>query len=179
MGGLLLLTRRVRSERVYAEIDWSLLLMFAGLFIIVAGAEYTLLSDETITAVARLHLDRYCRERPLPLLASHPHAEGRTRQAARLHGVERVGAAAAIRERDRAGGSSLEQVWPSDPLDLPPACMGVRGLGSLSRKACSKQVEGAGFPDPVSPTVAPYSPSTRPNALATGRGHRGWRAMRC
>jgi Na+/H+ antiporter NhaD/arsenite permease-like protein len=54
----LLLTRRVRSERVYAEIDWSLLLMFAGLFIIVAGAEHTLLSDGTITAVARLHLDR-------------------------------------------------------------------------------------------------------------------------
>src|SRR5580700_8181344 len=58
IGGLLLLTRRVRSERVYAEIDWSLLLMFAGLFIIVAGAEHALLSDGTITAVARLHLDR-------------------------------------------------------------------------------------------------------------------------
>jgi hypothetical protein len=58
IGGLLLLTRRVRSERVYAEIDWSLLLMFAGLFIIVAGAEHSLLSDGTITAVARLHLDR-------------------------------------------------------------------------------------------------------------------------
>jgi len=58
IGGLLLLTRRVRSERVYAEIDWSLLLMFAGLFIIVAGAEHTLLSDGSITAVARLHLDR-------------------------------------------------------------------------------------------------------------------------
>ena len=44
IGGLLLLTRRVRSERVYAEIDWSLLLMFAGLFIIVAGAEHSLLT---------------------------------------------------------------------------------------------------------------------------------------
>jgi Na+/H+ antiporter NhaD/arsenite permease-like protein len=54
----LLLTRRVRSERVYAEIDWSLLLMFAGLFIIVAGAEHTLLSGEMIAAVARLQLDR-------------------------------------------------------------------------------------------------------------------------
>jgi Na+/H+ antiporter NhaD/arsenite permease-like protein len=54
----LLLTRRVRSERVYAEIDWSLLLMFAGLFIIVAGAEHTLLSSDTITAVGRLQLDR-------------------------------------------------------------------------------------------------------------------------
>jgi Na+/H+ antiporter NhaD/arsenite permease-like protein len=38
IGGLLLLTRRVKSRRIYAEIDWSLLLMFAGLFIIVAGA---------------------------------------------------------------------------------------------------------------------------------------------
>jgi Na+/H+ antiporter NhaD/arsenite permease-like protein len=58
IGGLLLLTRRVRSERVYAEIDWSLLLMFAGLFIIVAGAEHALLSNGMIAAVARLHLDR-------------------------------------------------------------------------------------------------------------------------
>ena len=58
IGGLLLLTRRVRSERVYAEIDWSLLLMFAGLFIIVAGAEHTLLSGDAITAIGRLHLDR-------------------------------------------------------------------------------------------------------------------------
>lgn len=58
VGGLLLLTRRVRSERVYAEIDWSLLLMFAGLFIIVAGAEHSLLSGDLIAAVGRLHLDR-------------------------------------------------------------------------------------------------------------------------
>jgi Na+/H+ antiporter NhaD/arsenite permease-like protein len=58
IGGLLLLTRRVRSERVYAEVDWSLLLMFAGLFIIVAGAQRALLTQDTIDAVARLHLDR-------------------------------------------------------------------------------------------------------------------------
>ena len=58
IGGLLLLTRRVRSERVYAEIDWSLLLMFAGLFIIVAGAQRVLLTPQTVAAVARLHLDR-------------------------------------------------------------------------------------------------------------------------
>jgi len=59
IGGLLLLTRRVRSERVYAEIDWSLLLlMFAGLFIIVAGAVHALLSDDASAAVDRLHLDR-------------------------------------------------------------------------------------------------------------------------
>jgi Na+/H+ antiporter NhaD/arsenite permease-like protein len=64
VGGLLLLTRRVRSERVYAQIDWSLLLMFAGLFIIVAGAEHSLISGEVITAVGRLHFDR------LPVLSA-------------------------------------------------------------------------------------------------------------
>src|SRR6202007_391514 len=51
VGGLLLLTRRVKSWRVYAEIDWSLLLMFAGLFIIVAGAERTLLTPARIAAI--------------------------------------------------------------------------------------------------------------------------------
>jgi Na+/H+ antiporter NhaD/arsenite permease-like protein len=58
VGGLLLLTRRVRSERVYAQIDWSLLLMFAGLFVIVAGAERSLLSGEVMAEMSRLHLDR-------------------------------------------------------------------------------------------------------------------------
>ena len=30
VGALLLLTRRIKPERVYAEIDWALLLLFAG-----------------------------------------------------------------------------------------------------------------------------------------------------
>jgi Na+/H+ antiporter NhaD/arsenite permease-like protein len=64
VGGLLLLTRRVRSERVYAQIDWSLLLMFAGLFVIVAGAERSLLSGEVMAEVSRLRLDR------LPVLSA-------------------------------------------------------------------------------------------------------------
>ena len=64
IGGLLLLTRRVRSERVYAQIDWSLLLMLAGFFIIVAGAERSLLSGEVIAAAGRLQLDR------LPVLSA-------------------------------------------------------------------------------------------------------------
>jgi Na+/H+ antiporter NhaD/arsenite permease-like protein len=58
VGALLLLTRRMKSARVYAEIDWSLLLMFAGLFIIVAGAQHALLGPDTIAAVGRLHLDQ-------------------------------------------------------------------------------------------------------------------------
>jgi Na+/H+ antiporter NhaD/arsenite permease-like protein len=57
VGALLLLTRRVKSARVYTEIDWSLLLMFTGLFIIVAGAERELLSPHAVEAVGRLHLD--------------------------------------------------------------------------------------------------------------------------
>ncbi|HEY8290216.1 MAG TPA: anion transporter [Acetobacteraceae bacterium] len=58
VGALLLLTRRVRSTRIYAEIDWSLLLMFSGLFIIVAGAERTLLTPDIIAAAGRMQLDR-------------------------------------------------------------------------------------------------------------------------
>jgi Na+/H+ antiporter NhaD/arsenite permease-like protein len=57
IGGLLLLTRQVKSRRIYAEIDWSLLLMFAGLFIIVAGAERTLVTPELIAGIGRLRLD--------------------------------------------------------------------------------------------------------------------------
>ncbi|HEX3413530.1 MAG TPA: anion transporter [Stellaceae bacterium] len=57
-GAFLLLTRRIKSEKVYAEIDWTLLLMFAGLFIVVAGLEHSVLSPEVIGAVARLHLER-------------------------------------------------------------------------------------------------------------------------
>jgi Na+/H+ antiporter NhaD/arsenite permease-like protein len=63
IGGLLL-TRRVKSRRVYAEIDWSLLLMFVGLFIIVAGAQHALLNPDIIANVGRLHLDQ------VPVLAA-------------------------------------------------------------------------------------------------------------
>ncbi|MDE2006530.1 MAG: anion transporter, partial [Rhodospirillales bacterium] len=58
VGAALLLTRRVKSWRVYAEVDWSLLLMFAGLFVIVAGAERQLLSPAAIAAVGALRLGR-------------------------------------------------------------------------------------------------------------------------
>ena len=43
---------------------FGLLLMFAGLFIIVAGAEHSLLNGEVVAAVGRLHLDR------LPVLSA-------------------------------------------------------------------------------------------------------------
>jgi len=56
-GAVLLLTRRVKSEKVYAEIDWTLLLMFVGLFVVVAGLEHAVLSPQVIAAVGRLHLE--------------------------------------------------------------------------------------------------------------------------
>jgi Na+/H+ antiporter NhaD/arsenite permease-like protein len=55
-GALLLFTRRVKAEKVYHEIDWPLLVMFVGLFIVVAGLETAVLTPETIAAVGQLHL---------------------------------------------------------------------------------------------------------------------------
>ncbi len=58
VGALLLLTRRVKTARIYAEVDWSLLLMFAGLFIIVGGAQRTLLTPQVVADVQQWHLGR-------------------------------------------------------------------------------------------------------------------------
>lgn len=57
-GGFLLLTRVVPSHRIYQEIDWPLLLMFAGLFVVVAGFEGALLTPARIAEIGRLGLDR-------------------------------------------------------------------------------------------------------------------------
>jgi Na+/H+ antiporter NhaD/arsenite permease-like protein len=56
-GAFLLLTRSIKADKVYAEIDWPLLLMFAGLFVVVAGLERAVLTPERVSAVARLHLE--------------------------------------------------------------------------------------------------------------------------
>jgi Na+/H+ antiporter NhaD/arsenite permease-like protein len=56
-GALMLLTRSVKAHKVYLEIDWPLLVMFVGLFIVVAGIERTVLTADVIAAVGRLHLE--------------------------------------------------------------------------------------------------------------------------
>ncbi len=56
-GALLLLTRRVEARTVYAEIDGPLLLMFAGLFVVIAGVERHVLTPEVVAIVGRLHLE--------------------------------------------------------------------------------------------------------------------------
>jgi Na+/H+ antiporter NhaD/arsenite permease-like protein len=57
-GAILLITRRVKPEKVYREIDWSLLVLFVGLFVVIAGVEKTLLTGDILTLVKRLQLDR-------------------------------------------------------------------------------------------------------------------------
>jgi Na+/H+ antiporter NhaD/arsenite permease-like protein len=55
--GALLLLYPIKPMRVYREIDWSLLLLFVGLFIVLAGAETTLLTPELRRAVQDAGLD--------------------------------------------------------------------------------------------------------------------------
>ncbi len=56
-GAVLLITRRVNPEKVYRGIDWRLLVMFAGLFIVIAGIEKTRSKRELAALAGRLHLD--------------------------------------------------------------------------------------------------------------------------
>jgi Na+/H+ antiporter NhaD/arsenite permease-like protein len=56
-GAALLFTRSVKAEKVYREIDWPLLLMFAGLFIVVAGLEKTALTPQAVATLGRFDID--------------------------------------------------------------------------------------------------------------------------
>ena len=56
-GAVLLITRRVDPDKVYQGIDWALLVMFSGLFIVIAGIEHTSLETGLDSLAARLHLD--------------------------------------------------------------------------------------------------------------------------
>jgi Na+/H+ antiporter NhaD/arsenite permease-like protein len=56
-GAFMLFTRRIKAHKVYREIDWPMLVMFVGLFIVVAGFEKIMLTPGVIAAVARQHLD--------------------------------------------------------------------------------------------------------------------------
>lgn len=58
VGSLLLITRRVKPEKIYREIDWSLLVMFGGLFIVIAGIEKTSLLDDLAALATHLQLNR-------------------------------------------------------------------------------------------------------------------------
>jgi len=57
-GAALLITRRVKPERIYLEIDWPLLVMFVGLFIVTAGVEKAVLAQRGPELAARLQLSQ-------------------------------------------------------------------------------------------------------------------------
>jgi len=57
-SSMLLLTRRVKPERIYREIDWSLLLLFAGLFVVVSALEKSVISADVLSRMNALHLER-------------------------------------------------------------------------------------------------------------------------
>ncbi|HKM99500.1 MAG TPA: SLC13 family permease [Candidatus Binataceae bacterium] len=57
-GVVLLFTRSIRPERVYRLIDWTMLVMFAGLFIAVAGFQTTGLQNDLVRSVGVQHLSQ-------------------------------------------------------------------------------------------------------------------------
>jgi len=60
-----LLTRRVKPQKVYREIDWELLVLFTGLFVLTGGLERAGLTEEFLRSPVAAHLDR-----PLVLTAA-------------------------------------------------------------------------------------------------------------
>ncbi len=57
-GALLLITRRLKPERIYREIDWSLLALFVGLFVVIAGLERTPFPADLFAVASRYHMER-------------------------------------------------------------------------------------------------------------------------
>lgn len=55
-GGALLVTRRVRPEKIWREIDWPLLVMFCGLFVVTAALRKIALTPDVLAFVDRLPL---------------------------------------------------------------------------------------------------------------------------
>ena len=54
-ASLMLLTRAVNPRRLYARIDWSLLALFTGLFVVVAGVERVGLAERLLRTLEPLH----------------------------------------------------------------------------------------------------------------------------
>ena len=50
-GAILLFTRRIKPQRVYRLVDWTMLAMFAGLFVVVAGLETTGFEARVLNAI--------------------------------------------------------------------------------------------------------------------------------
>jgi len=57
LGGALMLVQRHRSPKaIYGDVDWSLLMLFLGLFLIIGGAEQAGIANQLLAAAERLNL---------------------------------------------------------------------------------------------------------------------------
>jgi Na+/H+ antiporter NhaD/arsenite permease-like protein len=54
-ASLMLLTRAVNPKRLYVRVDWTLLALFTGLFVVVAGVEKAGLADKLLTVLEPIH----------------------------------------------------------------------------------------------------------------------------
>lgn len=68
-GGLLLCSRRMKTARMLGFIDWSLIILFCGLFIVIAGFETT---GAPMKLVALLEQHGFSLKHPFALLAVAP-----------------------------------------------------------------------------------------------------------
>jgi len=57
-GAVLLLTRRIKPEKIYLQIDWPLLVMFAGLFVVIGGIERSAFGADLFQAARGTPLGR-------------------------------------------------------------------------------------------------------------------------
>jgi Na+/H+ antiporter NhaD/arsenite permease-like protein len=55
-GAALLLTPREEPRRMFAEVDWSLLIFFLGLFLILGGVEQSGISKQLLDVASKLNL---------------------------------------------------------------------------------------------------------------------------
>jgi Na+/H+ antiporter NhaD/arsenite permease-like protein len=55
-GALLLVQRRHSPKIIYGDVDWSLLMLFLGLFLIIGGAEQAGVTEQLLRAAERLNL---------------------------------------------------------------------------------------------------------------------------
>jgi Na+/H+ antiporter NhaD/arsenite permease-like protein len=70
-AAFLLLTRAIKPYRIYREIDGPLLILFAGLFVVVAGAERVLLTPQMVKLVASAGLSEVWRLSAVTAVASN------------------------------------------------------------------------------------------------------------
>jgi Na+/H+ antiporter NhaD/arsenite permease-like protein len=55
-GAVLLIQRRHSPQAIYGDVDWSLLMLFLGLFLIIGGAEQAGISQQLLDVAERLNL---------------------------------------------------------------------------------------------------------------------------